>query len=636
MISKLYIIAILYLPLAILASVTESAGQDIFCMGNGKLAVYGAGADIIQVFGPPYSAPPTSFEMKLDSSINVVSVREKGTAIWRHELKRRDHLVARITDFVDKDRPFFIRRITAYDDFSFRIRFPGKIERIPNSDIFKGEVSQALLLKTPAGSYIYNSYPQPVESYHQLLLKGEVTLHEGIIEIKKGESTILVSGGPSYPECIRNMRDLLDQPDSVLLERTRKYWKYFTNRRINFNKTVPKNLPQRDKLLQTIDDVAILIKTQMSVEGAVLAGYNYHLGYVRDQYGVSRGLLKLGYIKEAREILNFYWKIWKEKGKIHNAQGIGVDAFHIHENDEVEITGYLIMQAFDYLRKTNDQVFLKEIFPMLEWAWNSQVKNLHKEMLPFNGDETYVAGGILPRSALLDGSAEATLLFITGGKQFLQWIEKNKKWDIDRISKNRSVLKRVEDRFRENFFTGSVFYANNPDRRIGLTAPAFRHGVCEALLEGCDFFSWTQRNDYNRYACPKCFPKAHLQAAESKKYRIQSTALIPLYIGSGIFSKEEISKMVGDIMEAYQKTGNLPSRPEGGLTVGYDYGLLLYNLSVLNRSEKADIYKKMISVLDRSGAWVEYYKDGKPAGTRYRPWESSINLEAALEFAEKY
>jgi hypothetical protein len=33
---------------------------------------------------------------------------------------------------------------------------------------------------------------------------------------------------------------------------------------------------------------------------------------------------------------------------------------------------------------------------------------------------------------------------------------------------------------------------------------------------------------------------------------------------------------------------------------------------------------------------VEYYKDGVPSGTLCRPWESAINIEAAIEYAEHY
>lgn len=39
---------------------------------------------------------------------------------------------------------------------------------------------------------------------------------------------------------------------------------------------------------------AALIRSQQSSEGSVLAGIIYHMGYVRDQYGVSRALLALG------------------------------------------------------------------------------------------------------------------------------------------------------------------------------------------------------------------------------------------------------------------------------------------------------------------------------------------------------
>jgi hypothetical protein len=32
----------------------------------------------------------------------------------------------------------------------------------------------------------------------------------------------------------------------------------------------------------------------------------------------------------------------------------------------------------------------------------------------------------------------------------------------------------------------------------------------------------------------------------------------------------------------------------------------------------------------------EYYDDHMPQGTRYRPWESAINIEALIKFADQY
>jgi len=95
----------------------------------------------------------------------------------------------------------------------------------------------------------------------------------------------------------------------------------------------------------------------------VLAGHAYHWAGVRDQYGVGRGLLAMGMFAEARSILEFYWRIWQRYGRLHNGMGIGVDASHVHENDRVEITGYLVCQAFDLLAISGDEDFLNQIYP---------------------------------------------------------------------------------------------------------------------------------------------------------------------------------------------------------------------------------------------------------------------------------
>jgi hypothetical protein len=184
--------------------------------------------------------------------------------------------------------------------------------------------------------------------------------------------------------------------------------------------------------------VGVLVKVQQSAEGAVLAGHAYHMAYVRDQYGVGRGLLALGLTSAARKILEFYWSVWQRHGVIHNAQAAGVDGvFHVHENDDVEITGYLIRQAFDLAHASGDTVFLDAIFPMLEWAWQAQKKHLVQGMLPFNGDETYIAGSMLPRHTINDGSAEATLLFIDGGERLLDHVEQTHRWPAQELAADR-------------------------------------------------------------------------------------------------------------------------------------------------------------------------------------------------------
>ncbi len=397
-------------------------------------------------------------------------------------------------------------------------------------------------------------------------------------------------------------------------------------------------------MLAAADSVAVLIKAQQSAEGAVLAGHNYHLGYVRDQYGISRGLLALGHTAEARRILEFYWEVWQRHGLIHNAQAAGQDAgvdgvFHVHENDRSEITGYLIMQAFDLLVMTSDEDFIQTIFPMLEWAFEAQKAELAGGMLPFNGDETYIAGGILPRSTINDGSAEATLLFLDSGEKLLRWAARRGRWTGEPLEENRLVLEATRHQYRQNFWRDGRLLTNNPQRLKEIVLSRFRHEVCErcsdeGTLRGIE---WTERSAAGRYLCPRCLAKGPSLPAQPAVYELLSVSLTPFYFRSGLFSPAELRPLVARIAHLYETTGRLPSRPDDPrrTTVGYDYGLLLYALVELGHPLAPRLFEQTLSLLDPAGAWVEYYVDHRPAGTRCRPWESAVNIEALLHYAQQ-
>jgi hypothetical protein len=615
--------------------------DNISCIGNGRMAVYEAKADILQIFGPPYSSPSVLDMIMDDTTIQVHSQREKGTAIWIHELWRNDSLIGSVVDLMDSASPVLIRKFVLNSPVRFSIHFADKIRIIPNTDSYAAfHVTGALLAESPRGVPYYNDYPMPFKQFLQLAGKKNLKIVSDSaagkysIDADPGEGYLYLIGGPLYPDCISHTQSALSVSYKSISQGTWDCWKRFTSRRRDFEKLMPAETPDREKLMFAIDAVAVNCKTQQSIEGGVLAGHNYHLGYVRDQYGVSRGLLRMGYFTEAKGILDFFWQTWKKKEVIHNAQGIGIDIFHIHENDEVEITGYLIIQAFDYLEKSGDQAFVKEIFPMLEWAFKSEKRNLAKSMLPFNGDETYIAGGILPRSCIVDGSAEATLLFITGANKLIDFAEKKRLWPPSVISQNRKLVKETAGHYRENFFIKGQLYCNNMSRSEGLILPAFRHGVCEGLGQGCEFYGWTQKNENNRYLCPVCFTKINLPKKLPVVYLIRSVSMMPQFMGSTLFSKKEIKELLKPTIDDFKQTGRLPSRPDGNVTVGYDYGLLLYNLTLLHDPLNREIYEKMMSKLDETGSWVEYYENGKATGTRYRPWESGINIEAAIDYAQ--
>ena len=639
----------------------ERDDGSIHALGNGKMLVYEDGARIFWIGPSPYSSPSV-FNMVLENDREIVteSVRETGTAIWTHHVYRNENSLGLITDFVDSELPCMIRHFNLDSSLSLRLKLKEEAIVVTESDNEDHNGwSGKILLVIPNGTLFFEKYGYPGTIYHQILWRGNVKVDtcgkdekEYLVTLKPGISELYFVGGPEYPQTINNCQEISKLTYENLLSRTRSWWKKFTASRIDFNQQLSQDLPLRQKLLQTLDDVSVMIRTQQSEEGAVMAGYRYPMAYVRDQYGVSRGLLALGYLSEAKHIMEFYWNIWKRFGEIHNAQGIGVPGvFHYAENDEVEITGYLILQAFDLLAKSGDDDFILTILPMLEWCWESQKKNLAEGMLPFNGDETYVAGGFLPRAALNDGSVEATLLFIEGGEKFLSWIGRHKLWSPGKLENESRVLTETRNMFRQNFWKNGQLVTNNPERLNFTKLPQFRRGPCERRGPDClvvnnkGFRSgafWSERDQNNRYQCPACLALGPLPRVEPFSYHLVSSNLTALYLRSTLMKQEELRPMVEKVYDAYEKTEILSSVTDSiGLnknrgTVGYDFGYLLYSMLETGMKNAEEVYKKTLAVADSSGVWSEYYLENIPYLTRYRPWESAINIEALIKFANQY
>ncbi len=636
---KKYILTTSIIFFSVTNSYTQKSTDALHCLGNGQYCVYQNGMDIKSVFGPTYSSP-SYLQLNLkDKNIVVKSTRFTGSAIWKHTLTLNEEKIAEITDFVDSELPVLVRKIVAYKIFSLNLSILDnpKITVIDNSNEFSMHSVSALMVHKGRGLSIFGEYEHPYEQFHQILLRNGATIKNNSltnsydIEIGLGESEINFIGGPFYQECFENSQKIMLLDYKTLYDRTLKNWTEFTNRRYDFGLHLSDKNKNKQQILEQIDNVAILLKTQQSSEGAVIAGDFYHLAYVRDQYGVSRGFLAMGYYDEAKKILDFYWQIWKRFGLLYNAQAIGVPGiFHIHENDEVEQTGYLIIQAFDYLKKTNDVTFIKTIFPMLQWAWNVQKKHLVKGMLPFNGDETYVAGGILPRTALNDGSAESTLLFIQSGELLLPFVKKNRLWKNESIRSDLKLLQTISGQYIENFVQNGQIVANNPSRMSIEEMPDFRHGVCA----GWHGVVYTKKDKNGNYLCPKCsMVKKDYPPFERKSIFIPSIALTPYYIGSKLISDSILQRNIDIIRSNYLSSGQITSRTGEKKVIGYEFGFLLYALSVLHDSLADKVFEDTMSAVDESGAWVEYYNDGKPMGCRYRPWESGINIEAIITYA---
>ena len=338
-------------------------------------------------------------------------------------------------------------------------------------------------------------------------------------------------------------------------------------------------------------------------------------------------------VDEAKLNLDFRLYKYNRFGTLQTAETMGTDSGrHIHENDESEGPGYTILQARDYITATGSNAYGKEMWPLLDWCWRVQVRNLANGLMPFNGDETYVAGGFFPRSGLIQGSADSTLVFVEAGKWLAKWAVEQGHWTEKYAHDQVKLVNQARDAYRKYFFDSDRIWANTPERLNMITPPRFRHGVCEG---SCGWFGWTERSSKGRYLCPNCSGHKDVAADVPARMEVNSVSLLPAYLGSDVLSTDEMQRIVNHVMDQADSTGFISSVPGQPGCVGYDPGLLLASLLRIRSPKAKAAYEKLISLLDDTGAWVEYYLGDKArAGCcRCRPWESGINVMAMLDYA---
>ena len=103
------------------------------------------------------------------------------------------------------------------------------------------------------------------------------------------------------------------------------------------------------------------------------------------------------------------------------------------------------------------------------------------------------------------------------------------------------------------------------------------------------------------------------------------------YFHTTLFTKEEIARCIAPCVEHFVSTGRVSSEPGRERALGYDPGLLLYNMAFLGNRELSDrLLTLMLDLLDERGMWAEYYDGDEPFNCRCRPWESAINMEGRL------
>ena len=478
-------------------------------------------------------------------------------------------------------------------------------------------------------------YPSNMWAHHWIITQGSCSgeldsIGSLVISCRPGKGSLMIVGSSALPEGTKTMEKVLRDGAEPLLVSTRKYWRSFTARRL---KAKPLGKQTPPEVAEALDSTAVLIKSQQSSTGGIMAGPVFAMAYIRDQYGDARGMLALGMLDEAKQNLAFRFSKFKRFGSLMTADLMGSDcARHQHENDDVEGPAYTILQVRDYIKATGDDAFGRKLWPMVKWCWDIQQAHVANGLLPFNGDETYVAGGFYPRSGLLQGSADTTLVYAESGKWLCKWAVDQKLWTPKDAKQQMKHVQTARSAYRSWFWDKDRVWANAPEREDTIDPPRFRHGVCEGA---CGWFGWTERSKSGRYECPGCLATKELPASKPERMEVNSVSLLPAYVGSDVLSKAELRKLVEHVIGQANAAGHIASVPSTENCVGYDAGLILLNALAAGHPYAAEGQKRVMRMLDSAGAWTEYYNtEDRPYPTccKCRPWESGVNAAALIAF----
>ncbi|MBP3667395.1 MAG: hypothetical protein J6K29_10165 [Clostridia bacterium] len=603
-------------------------------LGNGRVAMAGDGADIVQLFAPCYSLPSVLTLRLTDPTVSTQSYRIGGSAGYLTKLTRNGNPVGEITDYTHPTLPVFIRRLTLTAPLTFALDSPFPKT---NTDAVYGGCAKSYLFEIPDGTVVFSKSKTDKETYCQLLLSSNCEIEEGSITFPAGQSHLIFVGGDygelgtaSFAGCMTLSESMLTADLKEIYTDFLAHWGEIFNS-IKVDPVALSPVPSADEL---IESVAAALITQTSAEGGVIAGAFYHLAYGRDMYGVFRGYMALGLHDYARRMVAYMCDTYREKGFMPNASGMGMSCSHRHENDEVEQTGYYLLELLDYADRTGDVEFLRDRMDYASYLLTAQEKHLKGGTIPFNGDETYIAGGLFPRSGIDHGSMEATALYVGSATRLLDACERYGLMPPAEIAAHRVKVAEARDRFTENFTDGDTVYINDPRRAEIGDAPTYRHGVCHR----CNLMTNLLRAPEGGYLCPDCYGKAPAPVT-STRYSTDCALWMAVFAGCTLLPASTLKAALARSVKSIRNSGYGATNPAN--TVGYEYGVILYTLARLLPAADLPAYRDLLDELlaDRveGAVWTEYYRNGSPspASCPYRPWESAINLCGILAYLEK-
>jgi hypothetical protein len=409
----------------------------------------------------------------------------------------------------------------------------------------------------------------------------------------------------------------------TLLDDSVRYWRQYNQ------ETTHLEAPGRwgKRVADFIDDQKMLVQTQQFARtGAVGPMSFFSDQWIRDACGPIKSFLRTGRPDNARRAIDYFYTASVANRCVLNWVGMDVDiakawpmiddwskiSVHAGGGDHVsaEVPNWLILQHYWYLRSTGDLEPVAQHWEYLKRLYYGQFDNAADKIrrpdfkLPFHGDETFIYSGgealwenryDLQQSSYPGGnidSADSSFEFVAAGDALVEMGNLlGKKADTDKIAGINAKARSLTEKYY--WIDDLGFYA-------------------QGMSMSCD-------GQLNRY------PMANINA----------NVLWSGYGNPGDpRSRSNVERMIEYLME---RNGVFNPIVGYDVTVGMLQGQCLHSLAAINHPWSEKAFYALLMIAGDTGEFTEWMAPGEDYRTVYRanrlrPWESGINLDAALYY----
>ena len=408
-----------------------------------------------------------------------------------------------------------------------------------------------------------------------------------------------------------------------LLDETVQYWRRYNQ------ETTHLEAPGRwgKRVGDFIDDEKMLVQTQQFARtGAVGPMSFFSDQWIRDACGPIKSFLRTGRGDNARRAIDYFYTASVANRCVLNWVGMDVDiakewpsiddwskiSVNAGGGDHVsaEVPNWLVLQHYWYLCYTGNLEPVARHWEYLKRLYYGQIDNAADKIsrpdfkLPFHGDETFIYSGgealwenryDLQQSSYPGGniySADSSFEFVAAGDALVEMGKLlGKGADADKIAGINAKARALTEKYY--WMDDLGFYA-------------------QGMSIACD-------GQLNRY------PMANINANV-------------LWSGYGKPGDRRSRSNVERMMEYLMEDNGIFNPIVGyDVTVGMLQGQCLHSLAAINHPWSEKAFYALLTIAGDTGEFTEWMAPGEDYRTVYRanrlrPWESGINLDAALYY----